>query len=118
MRKRNQAHTEWLSTGKIESLCKIKKIHKRVQSAVRWSKTEYSRRQFEKCAGDFKKTYMFLDLKRTVPNTSEIIRTVKKKNGDRIVNKTEIATAFNGNFVEIGEKLVSRLPEVEEPPTR
>ena len=89
-----------------------------MQSGVRWIESEYFRRELENCVRDSKQTYRFLDLISGVRKISEIISTVKDKKGDRIVNKAEIATAFNDYFVEIAEKILSRLPEVDEPPMR
>ena len=97
------------------NLCKFKELRKRVQNGVRGSKSEYFRSQFENCVCDSKQTYRFLDLIKAVRKNSEIISTVKDKIGDRIVNKTETATVFNDYFVEIGENLLSRLLEVDEP---
>ena len=67
---KNQDHKESLRTDENELLRKCEKLHKRVQSRIRFSKSEYFRREFENCVGDSKQTYRLLDFVRGVRKTS------------------------------------------------
>ena len=86
-----------------------------VQNGVRLSRSEMFRSKVENCVSDYKKTHRCLNLIRGLRKTSS---TLGGKSGDKIVNKTMGATAFNDYSFGNGEKLVFRLLEVNEPLVR